>query len=146
VIGVRIGVVGRIVAYAATLIVLCALDSVWLTTMLPIYQHGLGSLLAATPTLLPAVLFYLLYGGGVTALVVLPGVGAQRWSAVAARGALFGLVAYGTYDLTNQATLRDWPTWLTAIDMAWGTVLTAVAATVAHTTATKIAKRRTIQV
>jgi uncharacterized membrane protein len=142
VIGVRVSVVGGIVAYVATLAVLCALDSVWLTTMLPIYQHGLGSLLAATPALAPAGLFYLLYAAGVVALVVLPGVSGQRWSAVATRGALLGLVAYGTYDLTNQATLRDWPAWLTAMDMAWGTVLTAAAATVAHALATKVARRR----
>ena len=140
VIGVRIGFVVWIVAYVVTLVVLCALDGVWLSTMLPTYQRGLGSLLAATPALLPAGLFYLLYAAGVAALVVLPGIPAQRWSAVAARAALLGLVAYGTYDLTNQATLRDWPTWLTAMDMAWGTVLTAVAATVAHATAGKVAR------
>jgi uncharacterized membrane protein len=56
-------------------------------------------------------------------------------------GALFGLVAYRTYDLTNQATLRDWPVWLTVLDMGWGTVLTAVAATLAHAIASRLARR-----
>jgi uncharacterized membrane protein len=111
---------------------LVAGDGIWLTVMLPTYRHGLGGLLTATPQLAPAVVFYLLYATGVVALVVLPGRLVHRWSAIAARGALLGLVAYGTYDLTNQATLRDWPAWLTVLDMAWGTLLTAAAAMLAH--------------
>ncbi len=137
----RVGVI----AYVATLVALCAFDGVWLTTMLPTYKHGLGGLLAATPAIAPACLFYLLYAAGVAALVVLPDIGMQRWGRVAARGALFGLVAYGTYDLTNQATLRDWPVWLTVLDMAWGAVLTAIAATVAQAIATKVARRGVTQ-
>jgi uncharacterized membrane protein len=107
-----------IVAYVATLITLCALDAVWLTTMMPTYQHALGALLTPTPALAPAALFYLLYALGVVVLVVLPGIGTRRWDAIMPRGALFGLVAYGTYDLTNQATLRGWPMGLTVLDMA----------------------------
>jgi uncharacterized membrane protein len=88
----RVGAVARIVAYLATLVVLCAFNGVWLTTMLPIYQRGLGGLLAATPALAPWALFYLLQAAGVVRLVVLPGVppGAlgRRWTGVAARGAL----------------------------------------------------------
>jgi uncharacterized membrane protein len=91
--------------------------------------------------LVPAALFYPLYASGVVALVVLPGVPAGRWYAVVARGALFGVVAYGTYDLTNQATLRAWPVWLTVLDMAWGTVLTAIVAALAHAIATRVAHR-----
>jgi len=136
----RIGVIAWIVVYVATLLALGALDSVWLTTMLPAYQHGLGGLLAATPDLTAAGLFYLLYAAGLVILVVQPGGRGQRWYLVSARGALFGLVAYGTYDLTNQATLRDWPAWLTVADMTWGTVLTAVAATVAYAVATRAAR------
>jgi uncharacterized membrane protein len=117
------------------LVALCACDGVWLTIMLPTYRYGLGGLLAATPQLAPAVVFYLLYAAGVIALVVRPGLPVHRWSQVTGRGALLGLVAYGTYDLTNQATLRDWPAWLTALDMAWGTALTAIAATLAHAAA-----------
>jgi len=131
-----------IVAYVATLITLCALDAVWLTTMMPTYQHALGALLTPTPALAPAALFYLLYALGVVVLVVLPGIGTRRWDAIMPRGALFGLVAYGTYDLTNQATLRGWPMGLTVLDMAWGTVLTAIAATIAHAIADRVARRR----
>ena len=128
-------------AYVAALVTLCAGDGVWLSTMLQTYRRALGNLLAATPAFAPAALFYLLYAAGVVTLVVLPGVTARRWGLVAARGGLFGLVAYGTYDLTNQATLRDWPVWLTVLDMGWGTVLTAVAATLAHAIASRLARR-----
>jgi uncharacterized membrane protein len=132
-----------VVAYATALVALCAFDGVWLTTMLPTYRIGLGGLLAPMPSIPPAVLFYLLYAAGVVTLVVLPGITARRWAGVMARGALFGLVAYGTYDLTNQATLRDWPVMLTVLDMAWGTVLTAIAATVAYVVAALVARRGT---
>ena len=123
----RIGVVAWVVVYVAALLALGALDSVWLTTMLPAYQHGLGGLLAATPDLTAAGLFYLLYAAGLVILVVQPGGRGQRWYLVSARGALFGLVAYGTYDLTNYATLRPWSLGLTVSDMVWGAVVTAVA-------------------
>jgi len=128
-------------AYVAVLVTLCAGDGVWLSTMLQTYRRALGDLLAATPAFVPAALFYLLYAAGVVTLVVLPGVTERRRGVVAARGALFGLVAYGTYDLTNQATLRDWPAWLTVLDMAWGTVLTTVAASLAHAIARRLAGR-----
>jgi uncharacterized membrane protein len=128
-------------AYVAALVTLCAVDGVWLTAMLGTYRRALGDLLAATPAFVPAALFYLLYAVGVVALVVLPSVTERQRSLVTARGAVFGLVAYGTYDLTNQATLRDWPAWLTMLDMAWGTVLTAVAATLAHALASRLARR-----
>ncbi len=128
-------------AYVVTLLALGGGDAVWLSTMLQTYRRALGDLLAATPALLPAVLFYLLYAAGVVTLVVLPRVTERRWGLVAARGALLGLVAYGTYDLTNEATLRDWPAWLTLLDMAWGTVLTTFAATLAHAIASRLARR-----
>ncbi len=114
-------------AYGAALVTMLGLDTVWLTQMGPrLYRPVLGDLLAAEPRLVPAVLFYLLYVAGVLALCVVPG----RTGATAAKGALFGLVAYATYDLTNQATLRNWTTALTLADLAWGTALTCVAATV----------------
>ena len=117
-------------AYLATLVLLLLGDSLWLTTMLPFYRFHLGELLAPAPQLGPAAVFYLLYALGVVVLVVRPGELARAWTRVAPRGALFGLVAYGTYDLTNQATLLHWPWSLTLVDMGWGGVLTACAAAV----------------
>ncbi len=93
-------------AYAAALVTLLVLDAVWLGTMVPaLYRPALAHLLAPAPALLPAGLFYLLYAAGVV-----------------------GLVAYGTYDLTSAATLRDWPVVITVADMAWGVVITTAAA------------------
>jgi uncharacterized membrane protein len=102
--------------------------------MLSFYRQRLGALLAPAPHLLPAGLFYALYALGVVVLAVRPvapsGPSSGPWGRAALRGALFGLVAYGTYDLTNQATLPLWPTTLTLVDMGWGCVLTAWAATI----------------
>jgi uncharacterized membrane protein len=88
--------------------------------------------LADKPRLGAAAVFYLLYIGGI---VFFAGVPAQRdgnWTIAALHGGLLGLVCYATYDLTNQATLRDWSVRITVADMAWGAALTAVAATVAY--------------
>ncbi len=113
--------------YAICTAVFFAMDFVWLSVATPrIYRPQLGDLLADKPKLGVAAAFYLFYVVGVIALAVLPGV--REGSAVAAlwRGAVFGLLAYATYDLTNLSTIRDWPWQVSLIDMAWGTVVTSV--------------------
>lgn len=105
------------------------LDALWLGLAIPrLYQPALGPLLAERPDWLAGVLFYGLYALGVAVLVLRSGEpGATPSPAQAGRrGALFGLVAYATYDLTNQATLRGWPWHLTAIDLVWGSLLTGL--------------------
>ena len=79
----RTGPATWIVAYVVTLLAMCGLDAVWLSTMLPTYQHALGALLNPTPVLTPAVLFYLLYAAGVVVLVVVPGIETRRLGEVA---------------------------------------------------------------
>ncbi len=81
-------------------------------------------------SILPAVLFYLLYIGGVMALVVAPAAREGGVSKAAFAGAIFGFVAYATYDLTNAATLKTWSWKITFADMGWGLFATAVAASV----------------
>ena len=116
-----------ILIYGAALVAMLAPDAVWLTLAGPnLYRPALGDLLAPDFAPAPAILFYLIYAVGLTYLTP-----AATVAASAARGALFGLCAYGTYDLTNQATLRHWPTYLTLADLAWGTLLSAFAAGVA---------------
>lgn len=122
-----------IVAYLASLAALVAVDSVWLKLAYrALYQPRLGHLFAAAPSWVPIVVFYLLYAAGVTLFAALP---ALRENAPLQRafllGAALGLVAYGTYDLTNQATMKAWPAIVTAIDLAWGALLTGLAATAA---------------
>lgn len=122
-----------VIATITVLVTMGVLDAVWLTTMTErLYRRQMPDLLLATPQWLPAIAFYVLYAAGVVVLVVLPAL--EREHTVlrtAATGALFGLVAYGTYDLTNHATVRGWSPVVTLVDLAWGTTLTAVVATVA---------------
>ncbi|WP_226501608.1 DUF2177 family protein [Pseudomonas sp. MWU16-30322] len=117
-----------LIAYGATLVVFLLLDGIWLgVLMAPTYRELLGSLMLEKPLLLPAAVFYCLYVFGCVQFVVLPAVSLQ-WAAT--RGALLGLVAYGTYDLTNWATLRGWSVQVSLMDWAWGAFATAVACTV----------------
>ena len=119
-------------AYAATLGVFLALDAVWLSTMAQrLYQPAIGHLMREGFAWEPALAFYLLYVLGLVVFAVLPGCASARARVAAWRGALFGLIAYATYDLTNQATLRDWPWAVTVIDLCWGTLVSGVAAGVA---------------
>ncbi len=116
-------------AFFATMLALLAIDALWLMVLMgPTYREWLGQLMLDQPRLVPAALFYLLYPVGVVVFAVLPALRKQDWRAAALLGALLGLVAYGTYNLSNLATLRSWPWQLTAVDMAWGALLTSAAA------------------
>ena len=118
-----------IAAYIAAAVVMAGLDFIWLKlTMTGLYQHALGGLLAEKPNMVGAIAFYLVYLVGVIVFAVRPGLENGEWKTSLVRGALFGFFAYATYDLTNLATLKDWPLRLSLIDMAWGTCLTALAA------------------
>jgi uncharacterized membrane protein len=108
-------------AYVATGIAFCALDFAWLTLVAPkFYQAQIGQLLLDKPNFLPALVFYVLYTGGLVVFCVSPAINADEWTHALVMGALFGLVAYATYDLSNLATLKGWSTSLTLVDIAWG--------------------------
>jgi uncharacterized membrane protein len=110
-----------------------ALDAAWLSAMYGrLYKPGLGDMLRETPFAPPAIAFYLLYALGVTILVVAGAAASASVSRAFMLGGLLGLVAYGTYDLSNYATLRAWPLMLTITDMAWGAVVTAISATAGY--------------
>ena len=112
--------------YFLTLFIFLVIDAVWLGLVAPaFYRSQIGHLMAETVNLPAAGFFYLIFVGGMVFFVVAPGVSGGETRNVILRGALFGLVTYGTYDLTNLATLRDWPVLLTVVDLAWGTVLAA---------------------
>jgi uncharacterized membrane protein len=116
---------GGTLATAGTML---ALDAAWLMSMTPrFYKPRLGGLMAEAPSPAPAVVFYLLYVAAIVALAVLPALDGG-WNRLLANAALLGLTAYGTYDLTNQATLKGWPLSVTLADMAWGVVATTAAA------------------
>lgn len=129
-------------AYAATAVAFLAVDSVWLSVMAAqLYRPLLGDMLAEDFDIVAAALFYVLYVGGIVFFAVKPALERSRAATAALNGAFFGLCAYGTYDLTNQATLKDWPTVITIADLCWGTILTATAATVGFLVASRIARR-----
>ena len=113
--------------YFITLIAFLAIDMVWLGLVArTVYQKYLGFLLAPSTNWIAAVLFYLLFILGILVFVVVPGLRANSLKATLLRAALFGLITYATYDLTNLATVINWPVLITVIDMAWGTVLSVL--------------------
>ena len=117
------------IAWLGAGLTFAAIDSVWLTTMTGrLYKPAIGELLAEKPNMTAAVSFYLISITGTVFLAVAPAIRARDWRVAAVNGAALGFVAYATYDLTNQATLRVWSTHLTVIDIAWGTALTAASA------------------
>lgn len=115
--------------YGAALLALLAIDALWLTFYMgPAYKAALGDLLLAQPRLASAAAFYLLFAVGVVVFAVAPALRADSWQTAALLGGLLGLVAYGTYDLTNYSVLKAWPLGLTLIDIVWGGLLSAAAA------------------
>lgn len=122
-------------AYLATAFVFLAMDAVWLSAATgPIYRPAIGHLMSATVDWLPAAVFYAGYFAGLVYFAVDPAVSAGRPVLALARGAALGLMAYGAYDFTNQATLRGWPWHLTWIDLAWGAVVSGVSSWAAAAT------------
>ncbi|WEJ58812.1 DUF2177 family protein [Devosia sp. FJ2-5-3] len=118
------------IAYLSSALVFFAVDFVWLTLATRfLYKPQLGDLLADSPNLLVAATFYLVYLIGLVVFAILPAANANSWAMALGLGALLGLVAYGTYDFTNLSTIRDWPVLVTMVDLAWGTFLSALAAT-----------------
>lgn len=119
--------------YAATLFAFLAIDFVWLGFVATkFYKDQLGSMMLEKPNLGVAFVFYALYAAGMVLFAVMPGLEDRNWLKTAALGAALGLVAYGTYDLTNYATLKNWPLAMSLVDLAWGAVVTAAGATVGY--------------
>ena len=118
--------------YAIAAAVFCLLDLIWLGTIAEeTYARHLGDLLAPSPNVGAAFVFYAIFVAGLLYFVIHPAVVAGSWRRALGAGAFFGFVTYATWDLTNLAVLRDFPAALVPIDLAWGTFL---AATVSGTT------------
>jgi uncharacterized membrane protein len=118
-----------IAAYLTTAVVMIVIDLIWLGIIAkPLYQQGIGHLMTDQPNLVAAAAFYLLFPLGLMVFAITPQVAMAGWQKTAWLGAMFGFFAYATYDLTNLATLKNYPLSLALIDMAWGTMVSAVAA------------------
>ena len=121
-----------ILAFAVVLFTMLALESVWFSVVVEnLYRPELGALLSAEVRILPAIAFYLLYPVCVVVLAVRPLDGSIDVLKSFGRGITLGLAAYGAYELTNLATLAGWSGLVAVVDMAWGAILTSVAAAVA---------------
>jgi uncharacterized membrane protein len=130
------------VAYLSTAIVFFGVDFVWLSTMTSrFYRSRMGDMLLDQPNFVAAGLFYLVYVAGVVYLAVIPAVNAGSFATALVGAAVLGLIAYGTYDMTNLATLKNWSLSLSIVDMAWGTFLTSLAAAGGYFATTWIAAR-----
>jgi uncharacterized membrane protein len=118
--------------YPIILVLLIAGDLLWLGVfMKSFYQNNLGHLMGNV-SWLPAIIFYLLYSFGILFFVVKPGLEFGSLTKVLLYGSLLGLIAYGTYDLTNHATLKNWPLVVTIVDIIWGVVLTTLISVISY--------------
>lgn len=118
-------------AYGASALVFLILDGLWLTFVGgKLYRPLIGEILAPKVNLPAAAAFYLIYVAGIVMLAIAPAIREDSMVRAVTSGAVLGFVAYATYDLTNQATLKVWSTSITLADIGWGTFVTATAALV----------------
>ncbi len=107
--------------YFVALFIFLAVDLIWLTLVArSFYQKHIGYIMAPSPNWYAAIIFYLLFIVGLVVFVLVPGLEAASLKIILMRAALFGLITYATYDLTNLATIKDWPLIVTVVDIAWG--------------------------
>ena len=123
-----------IITYIATLITFIAIDMVWLTWLArATYVAEMGDLIRKQPNMTAAIIFYLLYAAGLMFFAIMPGLKAGSLMQAMVLGAAVGLLAYGTYDLTNLSVLNGFSVRIALIDLAWGTVLSGLTATIVVT-------------
>jgi uncharacterized membrane protein len=125
--------------YLIALPVFLVIDTVWLTMVAKnFYAKQIGFLMSKTPNFLAALIFYLIFIAGLVVFVITPALDKKIWLNMLLMGALFGLVTYATYDLTNLATVKDWPVIVTVIDLIWGMFVSASVALITYLIAVKI--------
>ncbi len=119
--------------YIISLVGFLTIDFVWLAFVArSFYRKHLGFLLTDQPNWWAAIAFYLLFVAGMLAFAVAPGLQAVSFRKAFLLGAFFGLVTYATYDLTNQATVKNWPWIVTVVDLCWGTALAATVSSIGY--------------
>lgn len=124
--------------YFIALPVFLAIDAVWLTLIAKsFYAKHIGYLMTKNPNLLAALIFYLIFIAGLIIFVITPALDKKMWTQALLAGAFFGLVTYATYDLTNLATIKDWPLLVTIVDLIWGMFVSAAVSTATYFLALK---------
>lgn len=113
--------------------VFLGIDMLWLTVIAQkFYKAQIGHLMADKAKLLPAAIFYVLFIAAMAYFVIAPALEHQNLSRLILSAAIFGLVTYATYDLTNMATLKDWPILVTVVDLAWGTFISLAVSVITY--------------
>jgi uncharacterized membrane protein len=113
--------------YGIALVVFLAIDMVWLLVISKdLYAKELGYLMAPTVNLVSALIFYLLFIVGLVVFVIQPALTSKSIKDLVTKAVLFGLVTYATYDLTNLATIKNWPLLITVIDLIWGMTVSTI--------------------
>jgi len=124
--------------YAIALPVFFAIDMMWIGVVAKgFYAKQIGSLMKTDINWLAAITFYLLFIIGLVFFVIMPALEKGSWTYALLFGALFGLICYATYDLTNLAIAKDWPLMVTIVDMAWGAILAALVSVITYFIASK---------
>ncbi|NOT89130.1 MAG: DUF2177 family protein [Lysobacter sp.] len=125
--------------FAITLPVFFAIDMLWLGVVAKnFYRAQIGSLLKTDVNWSAAILFYLVFIAGIVFFVLAPALEKTSWRHALFAGAAFGFITYATYDLTNLATMKDWPVLVTVVDLVWGTVLSASVSVISFAIARKL--------
>jgi uncharacterized membrane protein len=125
--------------YLIALPVFFAIDMVWLVLVARnFYQKHIGFLMKPDVGWVAAGIFYLLFIAGLVTFVITPAIEKHSWVHAVVFGAFFGLITYATYDLTNLATLKDWPVLVTVVDLIWGMVLSASVSVVTYLIAVRV--------
>ncbi|MBT8384770.1 MAG: DUF2177 family protein [Bacteroidia bacterium] len=125
--------------YLITTIIFFAIDMVWLGFIAKnFYREKLGFILSPEVNWYAAVIFYLIYIGGILYFAVLPAMKDESWQTALIQGAVLGFLCYATYDLTNMATIKNWPLTVVLVDIVWGIVLTGSCALISYLVATKL--------
>lgn len=124
--------------YLITLPIFFAIDMVWLGVVAKdFYKQQIGYLMKSDINWTAAIIFYLIFIAGLVLFVIQPALEKGNWMHALMFGALFGFITYATYDLTNLATVKDWPLMVTIVDLIWGSVLAASVSTIAYIVATR---------
>ena len=122
-----------LLTYAVSVPVFFAVDMIWLSVIAKgFYRKALEPLLTPNINWTAAIIFYFLFLAGILIFAILPGMEKRSLGHTVLMAALFGFIAYATYDLTNLATLRDWPLMLSIVDMLWGSFLSASTAAITY--------------
>ena len=127
-----------LLVYGITTLIFFAIDMLWIGLIArSFYREKLGFILSTEVNWPAAIVFYLLYIGGILYFAVLPALREHHWQTAVMQGAVLGLLCYATYDLTNMATIKNWPLVVVIVDMLWGVVLTGSVALVSYLIAAK---------